>query len=61
MRDVCDYIRKLYRSQGTEASAGAILERVRNISALVSRVSTMDIELQTKLADLFQRRPFRAA
>ena len=52
VRDVRDYIRKIYREQGIEASSGAIFERVRRITAVLTHADASEIEPQTRLADL---------
>ena len=52
VRDVRDYIRKIYREQGIEASAGAIFERLRRIAAVLTHADASEIEPQTRLADL---------
>jgi hypothetical protein len=52
VRDVRDYIRKAYREQGIEASSGAIFDRLRQITAVLTRTDASEIEPQTRLSDL---------
>ena len=59
VRDVRDYIRKVYRDQGIEASAGAIFERLRRITAVLTRTDASEIAPETRLSDLV--RTHRAA
>lgn len=61
VRDVRDYIRKVYREQGIEAPAGAIFERMRRMIAVLTRNDASDIEPATRLADLVGGRPSRVA
>lgn len=61
VRDVRDYIRKVYREQGIEAPAGAIFERMRRLIAVLTRTDASEIEPATRLADLTAKRPFRVA
>jgi hypothetical protein len=55
VRDVRDHIRKIYREQGVEAPSGAIFERLRRITAVLTRVDASDIEPQTRLCDLIPK------
>lgn len=52
VRDVRDYIRKIYRDQGIEAPAGAIFERIRRLTALLTRADASEIEPPTRFTDL---------
>ena len=61
VRDVRDYIRRIYRDQGIEAPAGAIFERVRRITAVLTHTDVSEIEPPTRFADLMPNRPHRAA
>ena len=61
VRDVRDYIRQVYREQGIEASAGAIFERVRRLTAQLTHSDASEIEPATRFADLMPGRPNRAA
>jgi hypothetical protein len=54
VRDVRDYIRKVYRDQGIEASAGAIFERLRRIAAVLTQTDASEIAPATRLCDLVQ-------
>jgi hypothetical protein len=54
VRDVRDHIRKVYREQGIEASAGAIFERLRRITALLTRTDASEIAPAPRLSDLVQ-------
>jgi len=59
--DVRDCIRKDYRRQGIEISAGAVFDRLRQIIAILTRTDATDIEPETRLADLVPERPSHAA
>jgi hypothetical protein len=59
VRDVRDYIRKAYGDQGVEISSGATFERLRRITALLTRTDASEIEPATRFADLIPQ--YRAA
>jgi hypothetical protein len=52
VRDVRDSIRQIYREQGIEAPSGAIFERLRRLTALLTRADASDIEPATRFSDL---------
>lgn len=53
--DVRDFVRKAYRAQGIEISAGAVFERLRRLSAVHTKTDASDIEPETRFADLVSR------
>ncbi len=55
VRDVRDYVRKAYRDQGVEISSGATFERLRRITALLTRTDASEIEPASRFADLVQK------
>lgn len=59
VRDVRDYIRKAYRDQGVEISSGATFERLRRITAVLTRTDASEIEPASRFADLIAQ--YRAA
>ena len=52
VRDVRDCIRRIYREQGIEAPSGAIFERLRRVTAVLTRADASDIEPATRFSDL---------
>jgi hypothetical protein len=54
VRDVRDYVRKAYDNQGVELSSGAAFERIRRITALLTRIDASEIEPGSRFADLLQ-------
>jgi hypothetical protein len=56
VRDVRDYVRKAYRDQGIEISSGAAFERIRRITALLTRADASEIEPGSRFTDLLQHR-----
>ena len=56
VKDVRDFVRTAYRTQGIEISAGAVFERVRRISAVLTHSDASEIEPETRFADLIARR-----
>ncbi len=60
VRDVRDYIREIYKSQGIELPSGAIFERVRRLIAVQARVDASAIRPETKLEGVEDSPPSRA-
>lgn len=55
VRDVRDYVRKAYRDQGIEIPSGATFERIRRITALMTRADASEIEPASRFADLLPK------
>lgn len=60
VRDVRDYIREIYKSQGIELPSGAIFERVRRMIADLAKVDVSSVRPETKLSEVETSPPSRA-